>query len=98
MIRELDPEGKPIDIGALELRSQLEPLDLGAIALHGSLRREPIVCADTHPAERRDLTRPLTALLALGLGLLGAIYVSKRYSEAHVIVVPATANEHSVIT
>jgi hypothetical protein len=40
----------------------------------------------------------VTALLAVGLGLLGALYVGKRYTATHVIVVPATTNEHSVIT
>jgi hypothetical protein len=76
---------------------EAEPLDLGEIALSG-VQREPLAATNRIPGDRRDLTGPLTALLALGLGLLGALYVGKRYTDSHVIVVPATTNEHSVIT
>lgn len=77
---------------------QAEPLDLGEISLPGPFHGEPLARADKSPERRRDLTGPLTALLAVGLGLLGALYVGKRYTDSHVIVVPATTNEHSVIT
>ena len=75
-----------------------EPLDLSELPVPAPFRREPLAGANNSADNRRDLTRPLTALLALGLGLLGVLYVGKRYTDAHVIVVPATTNEHSVIT
>jgi hypothetical protein len=109
MFRGLNLAAQPKDLQSrvpdrdiLEARcaggSQADPLDLGEIALPGSFGREPRAPANKAPEDRRDLTRPLTALLALGLGLLGVLYVGKRYTDSHVIVVPATTNEHSVIT
>jgi hypothetical protein len=50
-------------------------------------------------AKRRgNLTRPLLVLLLLEVAVFGAIHLRKRLAEAHVIVVPATADERSVIT
>jgi hypothetical protein len=47
---------------------------------------------------RRDYTKPLVAFLVLELAVLGGFYLSKRLSEAQVIVVPATTDERVVIT
>ena len=110
MIRELNREGRPeqpqrrvpdcdiVEVGRPEAGSETEPLDLGEIALPGPFRRETLARANKRAADRRSLIRPLTALLVLGLGLLGALYVGKRYTDWHVIVVPAPTNERSVIT
>ena len=92
------PDCHILELGPRETRSQARPLQLREIALRDPFRRDRLARADQGPADRRDLTRPLTALLALGLGLLGALYVGKRISDSHVIVVPATVNERSVIT
>lgn len=47
---------------------------------------------------RRDYTKPFVAFLVLELAVLGGFYLSKRVSEAQVIVVPATTDERVVIT
>ena len=108
MIRELNRKRKPqrpqrrvpdcdmVEVGPAG--SQAEALDLGEFALPQPLRPETPDPANKHSADGRSLVRPLSALLLLELGLLGALYVGKRYADAQVIVVPATTNERSVIT
>jgi hypothetical protein len=92
------PDCDIVDVGHLEPDAESDPVNVGEIA------SPKLVRLDTHPRAKRqqreqgDLTRPLTALLALGLGLLGAMYMGKRYADARVIIVPATVNERSVIT
>jgi hypothetical protein len=110
MIRELNGEAQPeqpqrrvwdcdtVEAGRLGPSLQAEPLDLREIALAGPFRREALVRTNKRSADRRSLVRPLSALLILELGLLGVLYVSKRYTDPPVIVVPATTNERSVIT
>jgi hypothetical protein len=45
-----------------------------------------------------DMTRPLLALLALAIAVVGGIHLSKRLTASQVIVVPTTLNENTVIT
>ena len=47
---------------------------------------------------RRNLMRSLLVLMVIEIAVSAGIYVSRRFTEAKVIVVPAPNNEHSVIT
>jgi hypothetical protein len=107
MIRERNVQDRPeqrrvpdcdiVEIGPAP-GSEAEPLHLGESDRAKPVRRGTLALVKTPPSERRDLTRLLTALLILELGFFGALYMGQRYAEAQVIVVPATADDRSVLT
>ncbi len=77
------------------LRSPSEPVDVRDLAF---TPRAASLAVAPGASPRRNLTRPLLALLVLEIAVASGLYFGKRYAEAHVIVVPAATSEHSVIT
>ena len=75
-----------------------DPIDVCELILSPAEGAAPGAPTRIVKPSRRDYTKPLVAFLVLELAVLGGFYLSKRLSDAQVIVVPATADERVVIT
>ena len=91
------PDCDIIDVGPLSRTAPGERVDARDLALTAPKGSE-LAAARTAGSDLLNLARPLLALLILELAVFGGNYLSKRYAESQVIVVPPTATDRSVIT
>ena len=93
------PDCDIVDVGSQPSEfASSEPVDVRDLVLPRSKKPRARASRQNTPGGRRNLTRPLLALLALELMMYGGFYFSKRYADSQVIVVPAPATRGSVIT
>jgi hypothetical protein len=90
------PDRDIIDVGVSRPAARTDdPVDVADLAIAPARGATGL---PVDPPTRRSYTKALLTLLILQIAVAGGLHLRKRFAEAHVIVVPATTDEGTVIT